>query len=360
MFYENEKQETSEIVSPSPGDRVKQIVQSTLGPYDNVKHLLEEPKQLLGYDGAPPPSPAPSQVQQPPPVHQPSSAAPGKPTHHRPPPHEFKKPPTSSHPIRPINHHHNTSASRGGFVKPADGKPGHGGRGFYPGQPLKHSGTGDHRSNGLISKVPPPAPYHHRPTIKSSLPRLHIDNNPMQTKDYNNGCQNDVENILKEMTDLSMMTPLTAIAATPRKEVETKFNFNPETFQGPVVKHVSPVLPPISYPLSPPKPESPPPFPVSPPPATPGPQKSRLLEGSCRERGTRWKEGPLEPSGRKPAAQQAARPGSQKHNIGINFGRQLKFEVFGVKVDYGAIRSFKNLVRDLLVLYRDTGMCGVQ
>jgi hypothetical protein len=43
--------------------------------------------------------------------------------------------------------------------------------------------------------------------------------------------------ILQEMTEVMPMTPLTAIAATPRKETETKFIFNPAT--GKVSNHLS-------------------------------------------------------------------------------------------------------------------------
>ncbi|BES91469.1 AF4/FMR2 family member lilli [Nesidiocoris tenuis] len=78
-------------VNPSPEDRVKQNILSKLGPYDNVKHLLDEPKQLLGYDGVPPPSPAPA----PPPSSKSSRGignSSGGATAH-----EFKKPPSSSH-----------------------------------------------------------------------------------------------------------------------------------------------------------------------------------------------------------------------------------------------------------------------
>lgn len=52
-------------------------------------------------------------------------------------------------------------------MKPADGKPNYGGRGCYPGQAVKHgtggSGSGDHRTNGLVlpAKGPPPPPQPH-------------------------------------------------------------------------------------------------------------------------------------------------------------------------------------------------------
>lgn len=75
-------------------------------------------------------------------------------------------------------------------MKPAGVKPNSSGRGFYPGQPVKHgtggSGNGDHRTNGLVPpKGPPPLqqptlpisvnPY--RPVNHSrNLPKLNIDN----------------------------------------------------------------------------------------------------------------------------------------------------------------------------------------
>ena len=42
-------------------------------------------------------------------------------------------------------------------MKPADGKPPYGGRGGYPGQPVKHGGnSNDHRSHGLLPAKGPP------------------------------------------------------------------------------------------------------------------------------------------------------------------------------------------------------------
>ena len=42
-------------------------------------------------------------------------------------------------------------------MKPADGKPPYGGRGGYPGQPVKHGGSSnEHRSHGLIPAKGPP------------------------------------------------------------------------------------------------------------------------------------------------------------------------------------------------------------
>lgn len=78
---------------------------------------------------------------------------------------EFKKP----HHAHPHHNSHTTSSHnphhhqiRGGYVKPAESKPPYGGRGGYPGQPVKHGGggggcTATHRSNGIQpAKGPPP------------------------------------------------------------------------------------------------------------------------------------------------------------------------------------------------------------
>lgn len=46
---------------------------------------------------------------------------------------------------------------RGGYVKPAEGKPPYGGRGGYPGQPVKRgAGAGGHRANGIVPAKGPP------------------------------------------------------------------------------------------------------------------------------------------------------------------------------------------------------------
>ncbi|OXU27325.1 hypothetical protein TSAR_013344 [Trichomalopsis sarcophagae] len=94
------------VVNPDAHDSTTKQIQSKLGNYSLVKHLLvDEPKRLFGIEGVPA-SPAP----------------------------------------------------RGGFVKPADSKPPHGGRGGYPGQPVKHgSSSNDHRSHGLIPAKGPPS-----------------------------------------------------------------------------------------------------------------------------------------------------------------------------------------------------------
>lgn len=134
-------------------------IQSKLGNYHLVKHLLDEPKRLIGIDGIPQ-SPAPSPTSPAPSAHKsgvggrncsPSSGQ------------EFKKPGG----LRGSSASSSSSAGgssaashqqRGGFVKPADGKPPYGGRGGYPGQPVKHGGgSNDHRNHGLLpAKGPPP------------------------------------------------------------------------------------------------------------------------------------------------------------------------------------------------------------
>ncbi|XP_014243501.1 AF4/FMR2 family member 4-like isoform X2 [Cimex lectularius] len=262
-------------VHPSPGDRVKQNIQSTLGEYDKVKHLLEEPIQLLGYDGVPPASPAPAPL---------CSSKPSQPR-----PHEFKKPPSShlGSSSRPPHHISSSSTARNSFAKPADGKPTYGSssssvRNYY-GQPQAKQHAVEFRSNG-VGGAPKNVPSVHHGRIPSRNPnRLHVDI-PPQNKDISRQGlglpHNDVENILKEMTEFNVM-PLTAIASTPRKEVDSKYNFNIDFYQQdqhqeqakPPVQTIDITQPVTISLLSPPRPESPPPQPLSPPPATPCPVK---------------------------------------------------------------------------------------
>lgn len=120
-----------------------------------VKHLLDKPKRLIGIDGGIPQSPAPSPT---PSAHKSgtdSSVRSCSPSSGQ----EFKKPgglrgTSAASSSSSANH------QRGGFVKPADGKPPYGGRGAYPGQPVKHGGSSnDHRNHGLLpAKGPPPPP----------------------------------------------------------------------------------------------------------------------------------------------------------------------------------------------------------
>ncbi|XP_011345805.1 AF4/FMR2 family member 4 isoform X3 [Ooceraea biroi] len=234
-------------VNPDAHDRTTQQIQSKLGNYSLVKHLLDEPKRLIGIDGIPA-SPAPSPTPSP---HKSSSSSSGSSTRSCSPSsvQEFKKPGG----LRGSSSSSSASSSashqqRGGFVKPADSKPPYGGRGGYPGQPaVKHGGSNsnDHRSHGLLpAKGPPPpasqptnSPVGTAPPIGNSgssggslasranfAGRLKlIDVNGSNSRTIDNSP--DVENILKEMT--VPFTPLTAIAQTPRKEQESKFTFNP-------------------------------------------------------------------------------------------------------------------------------------
>lgn len=138
-------------VNPDARDSTTQQIQSKLGNYSLVKHLLDEPKRLIGIEGVPPspaPSPSPSSLRT-------SSSSVGSNSRSSPSSQEFKKPGG----LRTGGSSSSSSShQRGGFVKPADGKPPYGGRGGYPGQPVKHGGnSNDHRSHGLLpGKGPPP------------------------------------------------------------------------------------------------------------------------------------------------------------------------------------------------------------
>ncbi|XP_066592489.1 AF4/FMR2 family member 4-like isoform X2 [Prorops nasuta] len=256
-------------VNPDAQDRTTQQIQSKLGNYSLVKHLLvDEPKRLFGIEGVPA-SPAPSSAA--------SSlrVAGGSVSSSRSSPsgQEFKKPggPRSSSSSSSTQSSSSSSSTtitttlmatttvttttttttttigsstshqqRGGFVKPADGKPPYGGRGGYPGQPVKHGGnSNDHRNHGLIPAKGPPPNSPGQPmqsnslsssnsarlnTVGSKLTRLPLDNAPNSRHGPTENSA-ELENILKEMT--MPPTPLTAIAQTPRKELESKFTFNP-------------------------------------------------------------------------------------------------------------------------------------
>lgn len=153
-------------VDPSSTDRVTHEIQKKLGDFSHVKPYLEDPKRLIGIDGVPA-SPSPGL--------NPAALSRLQPQS------EFKKPHQANG--RPTHHPH----PRGGFVKPADGKPPYEGRGGYPGQPVKHgSGTNNHRSSGIVPAKgpPPPSSSSQSSSISSSsrihnsarnLPRIHLD-----------------------------------------------------------------------------------------------------------------------------------------------------------------------------------------
>jgi hypothetical protein len=128
-------------VNPSSTDPVTQQIQSKLGDFQRLKPFLDH-KDLIGVDGVPP-SPGvpngPSSRHNPFMSNLPSSGGASSRLQPSPEPRnmEFKKP-----------HHHQMhhQHQRGGYVKPADGKPPYEGRGGYPGQPVKHgSGITNHR-----------------------------------------------------------------------------------------------------------------------------------------------------------------------------------------------------------------------
>lgn len=161
-------------MNPDARDSTTQQIQSKLGNYSLVKHLLDEPKRLIGIEGVPP-SPAPPSTSS---FLRMSSSSVGANSRSSPSSQEFKKPGgprpdasssssscstsslTSSSSSSSSSSSTSTSSSshqRGGFVKPADGKPPYGGRGGYPGQPVKHGGnSNDHRSHGLLPAKGPP------------------------------------------------------------------------------------------------------------------------------------------------------------------------------------------------------------
>ncbi|XP_076676576.1 AF4/FMR2 family member lilliputian isoform X3 [Andrena cerasifolii] len=225
-------------VNPDARDSTTQQIQSKLGNYSLVKHLLDEPKRLIGIEGVPPspaPSPAPSSLRT-------SSSTVGSNSRSSPSGQEFKKPGGPRTSSSSSSSSSSSGHQRGGFVKPADGKPPYGGRGGYPGQPVKHGGnSNDHRSHGLLpAKGPPPNSPGNGTLVgnsnigNSSGSRLHCAGSRLSRLPLDNGTNSrpgptensaDLENILKEMT--MPPTPLTAIAQTPRKEPESKFTFNP-------------------------------------------------------------------------------------------------------------------------------------
>jgi hypothetical protein len=229
-------------VNPSSTDPVTQQIQSKLGDFQRLKPFLDH-KDLIGVDGVPP-SPGvpngPSSRHNPFMSNLPSSGGASSRLQPSPEPRnmEFKKP-----------HHHQMhhQHQRGGYVKPADGKPPYEGRGGYPGQPVKHgSGITNHRSNGILpAKGPPQSSPNSSASLlpsNNSSSRIHnsgVRNHPRNTFEQNQGPppgpreslpsatpNTDMENIFKEMIDVR--TPLTAIAATPRKEPDNKFTFSPK------------------------------------------------------------------------------------------------------------------------------------
>jgi len=133
-------------VNPDARDRTTQQIQSKLGNYSLVKHLLDEPKRLIGIDGIPSPILSPQKGSS-------GSSRSCSPSSVQ----EFKKPGGLAGSSSSSS---SSSHQRCSFVKPADGKPPYGGRSGYPGQPaVKHAGnSNDHRSHGLLGVKGPPPP----------------------------------------------------------------------------------------------------------------------------------------------------------------------------------------------------------
>ncbi|XP_020294530.1 serine/arginine repetitive matrix protein 2 isoform X2 [Pseudomyrmex gracilis] len=238
-------------VNPDP------LIQSKLGTFTNIQHLLDEPVQtrgLIGIDPVPQ-SPAPS----------PQSSTPRSPTpystSHRSsssysktnsPSAEFKKPGGLGGPNNSLSSASSSRShqERSSFVKPADGKLSYSNRSGYSSQLVKYSSNSSSSNNDHRSHLLLPA---------KCLPQLHppppVRNNGMLPAGSSNGVSNssgslasrvqfsgrlklseingsrssvdnlpDVENILKEMT--VPLAPVSAIAQTPRKDQESKFTFN--------------------------------------------------------------------------------------------------------------------------------------
>lgn len=153
-------------VNPSSTDLETQQIQSKLGDYSHFKHLLDEPKRLIGVDGVPA-SPVPSSTRG-----QPPGSA-----------NEFKKPSHGSG-RPPSSQPHSHQVQRGGFTKPADGKPPYEGRGGYPGQPVKS--ISGHRSNGIVPpKGPPNSGIPNRVSNAGrTLPRIHLNEHQVRFVKY--------------------------------------------------------------------------------------------------------------------------------------------------------------------------------
>ncbi|XP_030766715.1 AF4/FMR2 family member 4-like isoform X2 [Sitophilus oryzae] len=214
-------------VYPSSTDRVSHAIHSTLGDFSYMRdYLNKDSSGLIGVDGVPP-SPGPAHpVHQSPPLNGNTAARLQASPDNR---YEFKKPHQQMHPP-PQGH------QRGGYVKPAEGKPPYLGRGGYPGQPVKRGAGGapGHRANGLVPAKGPPSlnPSGPRHPYEMNQPPLAAPREPLPSATP--GPQ-DVDNILKEM--IFPTAAISAIAATPRIDSDNKYQYNP------LVKVPEPVTP---------------------------------------------------------------------------------------------------------------------
>ncbi|KAL2727935.1 AF4/FMR2 family member 4 isoform X1 [Vespula maculifrons] len=213
------------FVNPDTQDRTTQQIQSKLGNYSLVKHLLDEPKRLIGIEGVPA-SPAPTATSS---SHRTSVSAIGSSSRSSPSPQEFKKPggprtsisssstttsSTTSSTSSTSSSSTSSSHQRGAFVKPVDGKPPYGGRTGYSGPLMKHSGnsSNDHRNHSLLPlkgqpvKSPGNILTGNASSIGNSANRLHtaasrLSRLPLDNVSKHNSSENsaDVENILKDL-----------------------------------------------------------------------------------------------------------------------------------------------------------------
>lgn len=218
-------------VSPSEGDS---RIQSKLGEYSLVKHLMIEHKRVIGITtsnqqqraqpqtGSSSSSSTSSSASSAPSVVQPNNRTIHS-THHY---HQ-----SHPNPSRGVG----GGAGGGTFLKQPDNnsnKPAYNGRSGYS-TSVKHDVhntsmmppmKGPHpplMQNGRIDKPPVPIQNGRFPLPKAPK----FDDNPSVLSSTSLTENGDVENILKEMTMTANYTPLTEIAATPRKENENKFVF---------------------------------------------------------------------------------------------------------------------------------------
>ncbi|KAI4480277.1 hypothetical protein M0804_010275 [Polistes exclamans] len=247
------------MVTPDNSDSTTQQIQSKLGNYHLVKHLLDEPKRLIGIEGVPA-SPAPQHPGTS--SHRSSSSSMGSSS--RPlqqPPQEFKKPggpkvnsntslssstslpitcPSSiSIPSTSTSSNLSTIHHRSGFVKPSiDGKgSSYGARTNYSLQPIQLPSNKEYPNltltpnrgqstnspgSGATSNISTSRLY----SAATRLPRLPLENVSMSMHSgvVTNDNNKTVESILKEMTVAP--TPITGIAQTPREETEPTFTLN--------------------------------------------------------------------------------------------------------------------------------------
>lgn len=203
-----------------------------MGDFHLVKQIVEkDPKRSIGITTntpqRPPPIPPPAQL---PFISSSTSSSSSTSTTNR--------NPSQQHYSYHSGQQQSTSASaqmpqpRNLFAKPNDNKPPYTGRGSYPGQSSKNevhaSGMGPSKGppipNGRPMGLPPP------PVPNGRLHNFSKSKDPLTSSSNSipggggGGGGGEVENILREMT--CSLEPLSEIAATPRKEPESKFSLS--------------------------------------------------------------------------------------------------------------------------------------